>query len=67
MSCPLFGEEMNFMKKEDRMIILYLITAILWFICYFRSGDNLELILGIIWLIISIDKLYKKIKDKNNK
>jgi hypothetical protein len=55
------------MKKENRMIILYLITAILWFICYFRSGDNLELILGIIWLIISIDKLNKKIKDKNNK
>jgi hypothetical protein len=67
MSCPLFGEEMNFMKKEDRMIILYLITAILWFICYFRSGDNLELILGIIWLIIVIKNLYKKIKDKNKK
>jgi hypothetical protein len=58
---------MNFMEKENRMIILYLITAILWFICYFRSGDNLELILGIFWLIISIDKLYKKTKDKNNK
>jgi hypothetical protein len=53
------------MKKENRMIILYWITAILWFICYFRSGDNLELILGIVWLIISIGKFYKKIKDKN--
>jgi L-asparagine transporter-like permease len=58
---------MNFMTKEDRMIILYLITAILWFFCYFRSGDNIELILGIIWLIIVITNLYKKIKDKNKK
>jgi L-asparagine transporter-like permease len=55
------------MKKEDRMLILYLITAILWFICYYRSGDNIELILGIIWLIIVIANLYKKIKDKNKK
>lgn len=50
------------MKKVDKMIILNLITAILWFICYFRSGDSLELILGIIWLIIPIDNLYKKNK-----